>query len=70
MIIKSIYSPLLWNKKYQIKSELKTEDQTAYSKDVLNRLGGSSNDGIRCTDYVADQNSLGTTKNVQLEAEI
>ena len=49
---------------------MKTEDQTAYSKDVLNRLGVSSNDLIGCNDYAVNENALGTTKNGQLEAEI
>ena len=38
--------------------------------EVIDRLGGSSNDGIRCTECAADENALGTTENDPVEGEL
>ena len=62
--------PLLWNDESQFKSELKTNTILPWLMEVIDRLGGSSNDGIRCTECAVDENALGTTDNDPVEGEL
>ena len=59
--------PLLWNDESQFKSELKTDTIFPWFMELIDRLGGSSNDVIRCNECVVDENALGTTENDPVE---
>ena len=58
------------NDESQFKYKLKTDTILPWLLEVIDRLGRSSKDGIRCAECVADENALGTSKNNPVEGEL